>query len=63
MYYIHIISATAQSITGHARTLWGVKRNAAQAIFDHEERHGKNIKSVRIYKVTANAPKLIECVR
>ena len=63
MYYIHIISATAQSITGHARTLWGVKRNVAQSILNHEERYGKDIKSVRIYKVTKNAPKLIECIR
>ena len=63
MYYIHIISNTAQSITGHARTLWGVKRNVSRAVLDYQHWYNDQIKSVRIYKVTANAPKMVERVR
>lgn len=63
MYYIHITSATTQHITGHAKTLRGVKRNVAKAVLDFKECHGDQIKSVWIYKATKNAPKPIECVR
>jgi hypothetical protein len=63
MYYIHIISNTAQAITGHAHTLWGVKHNVSRAILDYKHLHNDQVKSVRIYKVTADAPKMVERVR
>lgn len=59
MYYIHIVSNTAQTITGHACTLWGVKHNVSRAILDYKQLHNDQIQSVRIYKATANAPKMI----